>query len=96
MTFLKDFILVKEPLVEEKKTSGGIIVSTEEKVNPSDPIVNLVDKVGSDVKTIKEGDRVLYLPREGLLVKRSETNWRILKEENIIAVMDKDEVLWTL
>lgn len=93
MKLLKYFILVKEPLEEEKKTSGGIIVATDNKVNPSDPIVNVVEEVGDGVVYTKKGDRVLYLPREGLLVKRPECNWRILKEENIIAIMGENETL---
>lgn len=91
MILLKDFVLVKEPLEEEKKTSGGIIVATDNKVNPSDPVFHYVVNVGRGVSDIKVGDKVMYLPRESLLIKRKNCNYRLLKEENVIAVLESDE-----
>lgn len=91
MVLLKDFILVKEPLEEEKKTAGGIIVSTDNKTSPSDPISNEVVNVGRGVSDVCKGDRVVYLPREGLLIKREDCNYRLLREENIIAVLSDEE-----
>ena len=92
MKLLKDYILVKEPLEEEKKSAGGIIVATENVMRMTDPTVNEVEFVGPDAEGISVGDKVLYLPKDGTLIKRKkDCNWRLFKAENLIAVVDSED-----
>ncbi len=95
MKLLKDFIMVKEPLEEEKKSAGGIIVSTDNTVKMTDPMVNEVEFVGPDVENISKGDSVLYLPKDGTPIKRKGGGyrWRLFKEDRIIAVVDSADEL---
>ena len=86
MKVLKDYVLIEEPIVEEKKSSGGIILGAEE-TDFSRPITGKVLQVGKDVKEIVAGDEVMYMPRQGIHMKQDNVIWRFLPEEKIIAVM---------
>lgn len=85
MKILRNYLLVEEPFVEEK-TEGGIIIK-QDKPSFTTLIEHKVIGVGPDVKDIKEGDSVLYLSRSGIEMKKEKTNWRFLKEEEVVAVM---------
>jgi len=85
MKLLRDYILVEEPSTEEKSESGLII--KQDRPNFTSPIEHTVLQVGPDVKDVKEGDTVLYLPRSGVELKKERVNWRFLKEEEIIAIV---------
>lgn len=86
MKVLKNYILIEEPLAEEKKSSGGVILSSDD-VDISRPVTAKVLKVGKDVTEVNEGDTVMYMPRTGIHMKQDDCMWRFLKEENIIAVL---------
>lgn len=86
MKILRDFVLVEEPALEEKKSEAGLILK-QEKPNFTSLVEHTVIGIGSEVKDIKEGDVVLYLPRSGVEMKKDNGTWRFLKEEEIIAVM---------
>jgi len=86
MKVLKDYVLVEEPTVEEKKSEGGIILA-QDKVDYTTPITNVVVSVGKDVEEVKEGDTILYLARSGTELKHDGKNYRILKEEEIVAII---------
>lgn len=86
MKVLKDYVLIKEPLNTEKKSESGIYLG-EESVDYSRPITAEVISVGTEVKEVKAGDTVMYMPRQGIHMKQEDCVWRFLKEENIIAVM---------
>jgi chaperonin GroES len=86
MKVLKDYILIKEPLNTEKKSETGIFLG-EDAIDFSRPVTNEVILVGSDVKEVKVGDTVMYMPKQGIHMKQDDCTWRFLKEENIIAVM---------
>ena len=86
MKVLRDYVLVEEPKVEEKRSEGGLIL-TQDKPSYTDAVERTVVQVGKDVQEISVGDTVLYMSRSGVLVKREDTNWRLLKEEEILAVL---------
>lgn len=86
MKVLRDFILVEEPKVEEKKSEGGLIL-TQDRPSFTDAVERQVVQVGKDVKEISVGDTVLFISRSGTVVKRPEGDWRILREEDILAVL---------
>ena len=89
---LHDRVLV-EPLDAEQKTSGGIIIpdTAQEK-----PIEGKVVAVGSGYKrdgkveklVVKAGDRVLYGKYGGTEVKIDGKDRLILKESDILAVLE--------
>ncbi len=86
MKVLKDYILVEEPVEEEKKSEGGIILA-QDRVDYTSPIENIVIGVGKDVEEINVGDKVIYLARSGTELKHDGHKYRILKEEEIAAVL---------
>lgn len=86
MKVLKDYILVEEPVEEEKKSEGGIILA-QDRVDYTSPIENIVIGVGKDVEEINVGDKVIYLARSGTELKHDGRKYRILKEEEIAAVL---------
>lgn len=86
MKVLKDYVLVEEPIEEEKKSEGGIILA-QDKVDYTSPIENVVTAVGKDVEEVKVGDRIIYLARSGTELKHSGHKYRILKESEIVAVV---------
>lgn len=86
MKVLKDYVLIEEPLVKEKKSETGIYLG-EESIDFSRPITGRVIEVGKDVVEINVGDTVMYMPKQGIHMKKEDCTWRFLKEENIIAVV---------
>lgn len=83
MQVLKNRILIEENL--ENKTSKGIIVTSSLDFNT--PREEVVLEVGSEAKWVKKGDKIMYLPRDGFTFKKDDTNYRILSEDNIIAIV---------
>lgn len=78
-------VIVFEAAEIEKKSAGGLIL-TDNRVDYSSAISNMVLSVGDEVKYVKEGDRVYYLPRTGDVIKREEGVYRIMDETQILGV----------
>jgi len=91
---LRDKVLV-EPLEAEEKSKGGIILPDTAKEKPQEGKVIAVGtgKIGDDGKTIpmavKKGDKVLYGKYGGTDVKIGDTDYKILSEEDIMAVVEE-------
>lgn len=83
MKILKNRVLIEEN--PESVTSKGIIVAST--VDFNTPREEVAIEVGTDTKWVKKGDKVMYLPRDGFTFKRDDTNYRILSEDNIIAIV---------
>ena len=89
---LGDRILVKS-LESEGKTAGGIIVPETAKEKPQEGKVMAVGKgrllEDGTVKPleIKVGDTVLYAKYSGTEVNHAETEFLILREDDILAVL---------
>ena len=91
---LQDRVLVRR-VKEEEKTKGGIIIPDTAKEKP---IEGLVVAVGSG-KTLddgsvrkvdlKEGDRILFGKYSGTEVKIDGEEHLILREDDILGVLDK-------
>lgn len=73
---------VKEP---EKKSEGGIIL-TDKRIDFSNAISNRVISVGGDVKYVKEGDTIYYLPTTGDVIKTDNGVYRVFDESQVVAV----------
>ncbi len=90
---LHDRILIKR-LEEQEVRKGGIIIPDTAKEKPQEGKVIAVGngKVGEDGKRIpldvKSGDRVLFGKYAGSEVKIEEEEYLILREEDILGILE--------
>jgi len=91
---LQDRILVKR-VEEETKTKGGIIIPDTAKEKPAEGKVVAVGngKVGDDGKRIpleiKKGDRILFGKYSGTEVKIEGEEHLVMREDDVLAVIEK-------
>ena len=91
---LQDRVLVKR-LEEEEMTKGGIIIPDTAKEKPAEGEVIAVGPgaVQKDGKVrepeVKKGDRVLFGKYSGTDVKLEGVDHLIMREDDILAVIDK-------
>jgi chaperonin GroES len=91
---LQDRVLVKR-VAEEGKTKGGIIIPDTAKEKPAEGEVVAVGggHVQKDGKVravaVKRGDRILFGKYSGSEVKLDGEEHLIMREEDILAVLDK-------
>ena len=90
---LGDRVLV-EPIEREEMTASGIYVPETAKERPQEGVVVAVGpgRKDDDGKLIpmdvKKGDRVLYAKYGGTEVKLEDKKYLILKETDILAILD--------
>jgi len=90
---LHDRIIVKR-LAEEEKTKGGIIIPDTAKEKPLEGAVVAVGtgRITEDGKVrpvdVKKGDKVLFGKYAGTEIKIDGEEHLILREEDILAVLD--------
>lgn len=82
---LKDRVFVSYS-EEMEKTAGGIYVPEVAKEKPQK---GKVQAVGSEVKSVKNGDTVLFDKYSGTKVTMENTEYLIIKEEDILGVFEK-------
>ncbi|MEM2153898.1 MAG: co-chaperone GroES [Nitrososphaeria archaeon] len=82
---LGDRVLVKEVEEEEKTTQGLVLV----RHNTSEVVRGIVQAVGEKVQEVKVGETVLYRPLSGQKITLEGEEFRILSEEELIAVLEK-------
>jgi chaperonin GroES len=91
---LQDRVLLKR-LAEENKTKGGIIIPDTAKEKPVEAEVIAVGPgaVAKDGKVrpmaVKKGDRALFAKYSGSDVVIDGVDHLIMREEDILAVLDK-------
>lgn len=78
-------VMVFEANEPEKKSAGGLIL-TNNRIDYSAAISNKVISVGGDVKYVKEGDIVYYLPTTGDAIKAEDGKYRVFDESQVIAI----------
>lgn len=81
---LKDRVVLKQ-IAAEEKTSSGIILPDEAKEKPE---IAEVISVGKEVKEVKPKDKVVYSKYSGTEIKYKGTDYLIVKEEDILAVVE--------
>ncbi|MFA5052090.1 MAG: co-chaperone GroES [Patescibacteria group bacterium] len=90
LTPLGDRIIVK-PVTEEEVTKSGIVLpdTVEKEKKEEGEIVAVGD--GEKVKKLglKTGDRVLFGKYSGEEVKIEEVEYKVLKEEDVLAKVEK-------
>ena len=79
---LKDRIvaIVEKPL--EKTKSGILLGEAKEK-----PAYAVVESVGSEVKDVKNGDKIVYKEYSTTNIKIDDIDYIILKEEDVLATV---------
>ena len=84
---LADRVLI-EPALAEEKTSGGIIIPDTAKEKPQKGTIVAVGPGTTDQKmTVKAGDTVLYGKYSGTEISYEGTEYLIMKESDIYAVI---------
>lgn len=90
---LEDRIVV-EPLQEEEKTSGGIILPEQSKEKPTKGKVvatgpGRILKSGQRVELqVKNKDTVLFSQYSGTDIKIGEKEYKILNESDVLGILD--------
>jgi chaperonin GroES len=90
---LQDRVIVKR-VAEEEKTKGGIIIPDTAKEKPIEGKVLAVGngKVLEDGKVraldVKAGDKILFGKYSGSEVKIDEKDYLILREEDVLAILE--------
>ena len=64
-------------------TKSGILLGTAKET----PAYAVVESVGPDVKNVKKGDKIVYKNYSTTDVKIDDTDYIILKEEDILATL---------
>ncbi|MDL2313166.1 co-chaperone GroES [Bacteroidales bacterium OttesenSCG-928-B11] len=84
---LADRVLV-EPAEAEQKTAGGIIIPDTAKEKPQKgTVVSVGPGKKDEPMTLKEGDKVLYGKYSGTEINIDGTNYLIMKESDIYAIV---------
>ncbi|MCK0161614.1 co-chaperone GroES [Allomuricauda sp. F6463D] len=84
---LADRVLI-EPLQAETKTASGIIIPDNAKEKPQKGTVVAVGPGTKDEKvTVKVGDTVLYGKYAGTELKFSGTDYLMMRESDILAIV---------
>ena len=91
---IREYVLIRR-LESENKTSGGLIIPDSAKEKPVQGIVigvgeGKVNENGQIIKpVVKEGDKVLFTKWSGTEVKIDGENLVVMKECDIIAIMEE-------
>ncbi|MUP44747.1 co-chaperone GroES [Gramella sp. BOM4] len=84
---LSDRVVI-EPVAAENKTASGIIIPDTAKEKPQRGKVVAVGSGTKDHKmTVKEGDMVLYGKYAGTELKLEGTDYLIMREDDILAIV---------
>lgn len=83
--------IVARPVEAETKTASGILLSEKAKEKPQ---LAEVIAVGSDVKEVKVGDRILHNGKEygddaPVTFKQEQQEYLVLKEGDVLAVVKR-------
>ena len=79
---LKDRIVARVEKPLEKTKSGILLGEGKEK-----PAYAIVESVGPEAKAVKKGDKIVYKEYSTTEVKVDETDYIILKEEDVLATL---------
>lgn len=91
---LQDRILVKR-LKDEEKTKGGIIIPDTAKEKPQEGEVvatgngKILDNGTKQALDVKVGDKVLFAKYSGTEVKIDSEEYTIMREDDILGVIQK-------
>jgi len=81
-----DRIVVEHPDSGERKSRGGLLIPATAAPAPKRCMWGEVALVGPDVRAVKAGDRILFLPQAGLEVELNGDEYLLLRERDVQAV----------
>jgi chaperonin GroES len=81
-----DRIVVEHPDDGERKTRAGLLIPATATPAPKRCVWGDVALVGPDVRAVKAGDRILYLPQAGLELELNGREYLLLRERDVQAV----------
>jgi chaperonin GroES len=81
-----DRIVVEHPDDGERTSRGGLLIPATAVPAPKRCVWGVVALVGPDVRGVKAGDRILYLPQAGLEVELDGHDYLLLRERDVQAV----------
>jgi chaperonin GroES len=81
-----DRIVVEHPDDGERKTRAGLLIPATAVPAPKRCVWGDVSLVGPDVRAVKPGDRILYLPQAGLEVELNGHDCLLLRERDVQAI----------
>lgn len=81
-----DRIVVGNPDDGERTSRGGLLIPATATPAPKRLAWSDVVLVGPDVRSVKTGDRVLFLPQAGLEVELNGDDYLLLRERDVQAV----------
>jgi chaperonin GroES len=82
-----DRIVVEHPDSGERTSRGGLLIPATAVPAPKRCLWGDVVLVGPDVRSVKTGDRILFLPQAGLEVELDGDDYLLLRERDVQAVM---------
>jgi chaperonin GroES len=86
-----DRIVVEHPDDGERKTRAGLLIPATAVPAPKRCVWGEVSLVGPDVRAVKPGDRILYLPQAGLEIELDGHDYLLLRERDVQAVSSPAE-----
>lgn len=82
-----DRIIVEHPESGERTSRAGLLIPATAIPAPKRCMWGDVVLVGPDVRSVKTGDRILFLPQAGLEVDLGGDEYLLLRERDVQAVM---------
>lgn len=86
MRLTADRIVVDDPGNGERTSRGGLLIPATAATAPKRCVWSGVVLVGPDVRSVKVGDRVLFLPQAGLEIEMNGEEYLLLRERDVQAV----------
>jgi chaperonin GroES len=81
-----DRLVVRHPDAGERTSRGGLLIPATATQAPKRLVWSDVVLVGPDVRSVKKGDRVLFLPQAGLELEIDGEDFLLLRERDAQAV----------
>jgi chaperonin GroES len=81
-----DRLVVEHPDDGEHTSRGGLLIPATAAPAPKRCVWGDVTLVGPDVRAVKPGDRILYLPQAGLEVDLDGRDFLLLRERDVQAI----------
>ncbi|HEX5950604.1 MAG TPA: co-chaperone GroES [Actinomycetota bacterium] len=82
-----DRLVVEHPDSGEHKSRSGLLIPATAVPAPKRCVWSDVVLVGPDVRAVRTGDRVLFLPQAGLEIEMNGEDYLLLRERDVQAVM---------
>jgi chaperonin GroES len=81
-----DRLVVSHPEDGERRSRSGLLIPATAATAPKRLLWGEVTLVGPDVRHVRKGDRVLFLPQAGLELEISGDEFLLLRERDVQAV----------